>query len=97
MKTVFYPEKNSLDTWMALLTLVYAGAAAIIGQELGANYYFPYLYIGAPVLWLFFLWRFIYKIKKGVLYWAYLLFLTAIMIWWVYHLLHPNIWFLQRV
>lgn len=95
MKTVFYPEKNSLDTWMALLTLAYAGAAFIVGQELGAGYYFPYLYIGAPIFAVFFLGRFIGKARKGTIYWGYLLLLAAILIWWGYHLAHPDIWFLR--
>lgn len=95
MKAVLYSERNRLDAWMTVLALVYTGCASIVGEGMGADYYFPYLYIGTPIFAVFFLGRFIGKARKGTIYWGYLLLLIAILIWWGYRLAHPDIWFLR--
>lgn len=91
----YFSIKNLLDTWITVLALVYTGCASIVGEELGADYYYPYQYIGAPIFAVFFLGRFIGKARKGTIYWGYLLLLAAILLWWGYHLAHPDIWFLR--
>lgn len=70
-------EKNRIDTWMILFSLVYAGGASLVGCELGREYYLPYLYIGIPILGAFFLWRFIDNMRKGSVCWVYLLFFNG--------------------
>lgn len=59
--------------------------------------YLNLYYLGGGIFVILFLGRFFYKRKKKERAWPYLIFVAVLMVWWVYHLLHPNIWFLQHV